>query len=135
MVLTPTPAPQRDPAAAPAPPPGRSHRHLLYDLWTAPGAPVLDAVAWRRILSAAAAAGGATVLGETFHQFQPQGVTGILLLAESHLSVHTWPEHEHAAVDLFTCGPMDADTVIAYIRQALQPVRERLQIVIRGLDD
>jgi len=43
-------------------------------------------------------------VGETFHQFEPYGVTGIILLAESHVSVHTWPEKNFVAVDIFTCG-------------------------------
>ena len=48
---------------------------------------------------------GATIVGESFHRFSPQGVTGILAIAESHISIHTWPEHGYAAADIFTCGP------------------------------
>ena len=55
---------------------------------------------------------GAHVVGESFHQFSPQGVTGILSIAESHISIHTWPEFGYAAADIFTCGstfrPSDA---------------------------
>ena len=55
---------------------------------------------------------GATVVGESFHRFSPQGVTGILAIAESHISIHTWPEYGYAAADIFTCGstfpPMEA---------------------------
>ncbi len=47
---------------------------------------------------------GATVVGESFHHFSPQGVTGILAIAESHISIHTWPEYGYAAADIFTCG-------------------------------
>ena len=47
---------------------------------------------------------GATVVGESFHNFSPQGVTGILAIAESHISIHTWPEYGYAAADIFTCG-------------------------------
>jgi S-adenosylmethionine decarboxylase len=47
---------------------------------------------------------GATVLGESFHQFSPQGVSGVVVIAESHLVIHTWPEYGYAAVDIFTCG-------------------------------
>ena len=46
----------------------------------------------------------ATVIGESFHRFQPQGITGILAIAESHICIHTWPEYRYAAVDVFTCG-------------------------------
>jgi len=47
---------------------------------------------------------GVTVLSASFHQFAPQGVTGIISIAESHFSIHTWPEYGYAAVDIFTCG-------------------------------
>ena len=47
---------------------------------------------------------GATIVGQSFHKFDPRGVTGIVAIAESHLSIHTWPEHGYAAVDIFTCG-------------------------------
>ena len=60
-------------------------------------------------LRAAAARIGATVLSAHFHQFDPEGVSGVLVISESHLAVHTWPEHGYAAVDLFTCGPRRLD--------------------------
>jgi S-adenosylmethionine decarboxylase len=47
---------------------------------------------------------GAHIIGESFHQFHPQGVTGVLAIAESHIAIHTWPEHKYAAADVFTCG-------------------------------
>ena len=51
-----------------------------------------------------AAAVGAHIVGESFHQFHPQGVTGVLAIAESHIAIHTWPEYRYAAADVFTCG-------------------------------
>jgi S-adenosylmethionine decarboxylase proenzyme len=47
---------------------------------------------------------GAVILGDSFHRFSPQGVSGVVVIAESHLSIHTWPEYGYAAVDVFTCG-------------------------------
>lgn len=47
---------------------------------------------------------GATIVGETFHKFSPRGVTGVVAIAASHLSIHTWPEYGYAAADIFTCG-------------------------------
>ena len=47
---------------------------------------------------------GAQIVGESFHKFHPQGVTGVLVIAESHLCIHTWPEYNYAAADIFTCG-------------------------------
>jgi len=68
------------------------------------------------LLCEAAAAGGATVLFQHFHKFGDQGgVTGVLILAESHITVHTWPEYNYAAFDIFMCGearPKDAAAVI-----------------------
>ena len=55
-------------------------------------------------LAAPATEAGATVLGESFHQFHPHGVSGAIIIAESHLFIHTWPECGYAAVDIFTCG-------------------------------
>ncbi len=60
-------------------------------------------------------------LGDVFHQFEPHGVTGIVLLAESHISIHTWPERNLAAVDVFTCGE-EGDA-----RKAFELVAERLK--------
>lgn len=74
-----------------------------------------DPDALRRALLEAAERIGATVVGQRFHQFAPQGVTGVIMLAESHLAVHTWPEEAYAAVDLFTCGRLDPAPGIDYL--------------------
>ncbi len=58
----------------------------------------------RRALTSTAERIGATVIGDSFHEFSPQGVTGVVAIAESHLCIHTWPEYAYAAVDIFTCG-------------------------------
>jgi S-adenosylmethionine decarboxylase proenzyme len=57
-----------------------------------------------KLMIFAAQKAGATVLGSQFHKFEPQGVSGVVVLAESHLSIHTWPEYRFASCDLFTCG-------------------------------
>lgn len=106
--------------------------HLLYDLWVA-DVTVLERVeAWQEVLRDAAVAAGATILHERFHQFEPYGMTGFLLLAESHISVHTWPEEGYAAVDVFTCGRMNAQHVIDHLRTHLQPINEKLIVQQRG---
>jgi S-adenosylmethionine decarboxylase len=58
----------------------------------------------RSAMLEAAKATGATVVGEVFHEFNPHGISGVVVIAESHLAIHTWPEYGYAAVDLFTCG-------------------------------
>lgn len=71
-------------------------------------------------LISAAEETGATILGESFHLFEPQGVTGVVAIAESHLCVHTWPEYGYAAVDIFTCGDsFKADKAAGIIIQRL----------------
>ena len=78
--------------------------HLLLDMKDC-NPELLDDIDFikQAILSAAKEA-GATIVGETFHKFSPVGVTGVVAIAESHLSIHTWPEYAYAAVDIFTCG-------------------------------
>ena len=58
----------------------------------------------REVMLKAAVDCGAVVLGESFHRFSPQGVSGVVVIAESHISIHTWPEYGYAAADVFTCG-------------------------------
>lgn len=76
---------------------------------------------------------GAHVLGYKFHRFSPQGVTGIVAIAESHLSIHTWPEFGYAAVDIFTCGKsFEPNKAAALIIQALQCKDPEVTEVLRG---
>ena len=107
--------------------------HLLLDLNECDAALLDDAAVVRRALLAAADEAGATVVGEVFHKFSPVGVTGILSIAESHISVHTWPEYAYAAVDIFTCGaafkPYAAANLIV---QALRCNRHRITEIKRG---
>ena len=75
-----------------------------------------------QLLRDAADLAGAHVLHSHFHGFgEGQGVTGVVLLAESHISIHTWPENGFAAADIFMCGASDPQRALALLRQALQP--------------
>jgi S-adenosylmethionine decarboxylase proenzyme len=58
----------------------------------------------RSILLEGVRLSGATIVSDTFHTFSPHGVSGVIVIAESHVAIHTWPEHGYAAVDIFTCG-------------------------------
>lgn len=68
---------------------------------------------------------GARAVGETFHQFSPQGVTGVIAIAESHIAIHTWPEYNYAAVDIFTCSsesmPQKAVPILVERLESKQP--------------
>ena len=78
---------------------------------------------------------GATVLGEKFHQFEPQGVSGTVVIAESHLSIHTWPEKGYVAVDIFTCGGLDPSLGFEYLGEILKAGSGRVQEILRGLPE
>jgi S-adenosylmethionine decarboxylase len=108
-------------------------RHILADLHGV-GPPLLrDAPALEGLLREAARTAGAAVLGSHFHSFGSEGgITGVVLLAESHISVHTWPESSFAAADIFMCGAADAERALALLLRALAPTRHRIQRTIRG---
>jgi len=73
-----------------------------------------------------------TRLGEAYHQFKPTGATGVVLLSESHLSIHTWPEYNAAAVDIFCCsGLEDAEKAFSVLIEKFKPCRFRKKIVKR----
>ena len=70
-------------------------------------------------MTAAACLAGATIVARTFHHFAPHGVSGAVIIAESHLAIHTWPEYGYAAVDLFTCGDtVSAEAAFTHLREA-----------------
>jgi len=79
-------------------------KHLLLELKDCNKEVLNDVGFLKGALITAAGEAGAIVLGESFHQFNPQGVSGVVIIAESHLCIHTWPEYGYAAVDIFTCG-------------------------------
>jgi S-adenosylmethionine decarboxylase proenzyme len=107
--------------------------HHLVELYGCDVAALDDLGLIETALVAAARAAGATVLDARFHKFAPQGVSGVVLIAESHLSVHTWPEHGYAAVDLFTCGvTLDAEPAVALLQAALGAATVSRQRIPRG---
>ena len=111
-------------------------RHLLVDLYGC-DPDLLDDLSYIETqLRAAAKAAGARVLGAAFHHFSPHGVTGVLVVQESHLAIHTWPERGYAAVDLFTCGS-EIDPWVAYqtLKKAFAATRDNAVEVSRGLLD
>jgi S-adenosylmethionine decarboxylase len=106
--------------------------HLLVDLWGASNLTDPDHI--DRALRAAADAAGATILHGHFHHFSPNGgVSGVLVLAESHISIHTWPERDFAAIDIFMCGACNPYYGIPALREAFRPQSINLGEQRRGL--
>jgi S-adenosylmethionine decarboxylase proenzyme len=94
-------------AGSPMSAPKSRGRHLLLELHGCDAATLADVAAVESALLDAVRAVGATPVHTHLQRFQPQGVSGVIVIAESHLSVHTWPEAGYAAVDLYTCGTGD----------------------------
>jgi S-adenosylmethionine decarboxylase len=109
-------------------------RHLLAEFYACDLGVIDDVAAVAAHMRMAAARVGATVMAEAFHRYEPQGVSGTLLIAESHLSVHTWPEARYVAVDIFTCGGLDPRPGFHYLVEALGAETSRMHEVVRGLE-
>jgi len=87
-----------------------------------------------KIMKAAAVECGATVVETVFHHFSPHGVSGVVVIAESHLAIHTWPEYGYAAVDLFTCGDsVNPEIAFDYLEEHLQAESYTAMEMRRGL--
>ena len=106
--------------------------HLIVDLWDAEyldDTGVIE-LAIRRAIKAA----GATLLHLHLHEFAPSGgVSGVAVLAESHLSIHTWPERGYAAIDVFMCGSAEPHRVIPILKHAFQAGRIAISEQLRGV--
>ena len=106
--------------------------HLLVDLWGARN--LCDPATIDAALREAAQAAGATILHGHFHHFSPNGgVSGVLVLAESHISIHTWPERDFAAIDIFMCGACNPYDSLPALKAAFQPAQVQLGEQRRGL--
>lgn len=109
-----------------------SGQHLLVEYHGCRAALLDDLEGIEALMRAAADAARATVVASTFHRFSPQGVTGVLVLEESHLSIHTWPEHGYAALDFFTCGQCLPERAHELMRAELGARRAEVMVVQRG---
>lgn len=94
--------------------------HILVEFMNCDPHIMNDVVAIERDMVDAARKAGATVINSTFHHFSPYGVSGVVVIQESHLAIHTWPEYGYAAVDLFTCGEMNAWISFDYLKECFK---------------
>src|SRR3984893_866401 len=104
--------------------------HLIVDLH---GANRLDDIDYiESTLRRCVMAAKATLLHIHLHHFQPSGVSGVAVLAESHISIHTWPEAGYAALDVFMCGKANPDACVPVLREAFKPKRVAVSEMLRG---
>ena len=109
-------------------------RHLIGEFYGCNHALLNDVAAIEQVIRHTAEAVGATILHVQAHRFAPQGVTATVIIAESHLSIHTWPEHGYAAADIFTCGELDPTPGFRHLQRALEAQSSRVQVIVRGTD-
>ena len=108
--------------------------HLILDLWDAEG--LDDMKRMETVLRKAVDVCGATLLHIHMHHFTPNnGISGVVVLAESHISVHTWPERKFAAFDIFMCGKTKPERAIPVIKQAFQPGKINIVEQLRGISN
>jgi S-adenosylmethionine decarboxylase len=106
--------------------------HIICDMWHVSSEILNDIEFLTKILTQAANLANMTIIGSQSYQFQPQGVTCILMLAESHLSIHSYPESGYCAIDCYTCGNSDPQVAIDFLREMLNPRVTNEQVIIRG---
>ena len=104
------------------------------DAWVPDSSILTDRVRLRAAMYEAATAGGLTVLGERFCDFENEAVTGVLVLAQSHLSLHTWPEYSLANIDLLSYGNTRGEGVLRAIEKKIGAVRTNIKCLSRGLE-
>jgi S-adenosylmethionine decarboxylase proenzyme len=116
--------------------------HLLGEWYGCPAATpeMTRADALRKLCLDAVTASGLTIVGDRFHQFEPQGVTGAVILAESHLAIHTWPEVGSVTVDVYVCNyttdnTAKAERLYQSMEKALHPLQSKFQSIHRGERD
>ena len=109
-------------------------RHILVELQDCDKEVLNDLDLIRRVMVTAAEECGAEVLGESFHRFSPQGISGVVVIAESHLSIHTWPEYGYAAADVFTCGTVVKPEIAAEVLiEKLDSKNHHIKEIQRGI--
>ncbi len=109
-------------------------KHLLVELHGCDPDALKSIDLIREAMVTAAKIANATIIGVSFHEFSPFGISGVVVIAESHLSIHTWPEYRYAAVDIFTCGDqLKPEVAVDYITLQLKSKNVSVVEVRRGL--
>jgi S-adenosylmethionine decarboxylase proenzyme len=107
-------------------------KHLLVDFIDCDPTVIGTVAPAKEIVLRAMKECGATILTDLFHQFQPFGVSGIVLIAESHASFHSWPEDRFAALDIFTCGEMEPTIAVEIMKRGFAARKTVIKVLVRG---
>jgi S-adenosylmethionine decarboxylase len=109
-------------------------RHLLLELFDCDLDAITNLESVKGVLVEAAKRAQATIVDVVFHEFNPFGISGVVVIAESHLSIHTWPEHRYAAVDIFSCGEiLQPEVAATYLVEQFGAERTSVVELQRGM--
>jgi S-adenosylmethionine decarboxylase len=109
--------------------------HYLIELYDCNASLLENCDTTKKILHEAVKKSGATEIGQVFHQFAPHGISGVILISESHFSIHTWPEKKYAAIDLFTCdASLQIKNTYKYLISAFSAKSSSITEIKRGLE-
>lgn len=111
-------------------------KHLIVELYDCDHDLINQVSSVEKILVEAVTISKATIVQPVFHQFSPHGVSGAVIIAESHFTIHTWPEYGYCALDIFTCGDLiDSDSSLQYLKEAFQAASMSVMEIKRGVLD
>lgn len=107
--------------------------HVIVELYDCNKDVLLNQTALEEAMKGAAKESGARIVKSVFHQFSPYGVSGVVVIEESHFALHTWPEHNYAAVDLFTCSEqIDYKLAVDFLEKHLKAGKVEYKVLERG---
>lgn len=110
-------------------------RHILIEYYNCNVEILKNPELIEKYMRQAAVEAKATIVTSTFHHFDPWGVSGAVIISESHLTIHTWPEYGYAAVDLFTCGDIDPWLGFDYLEKVFEAKKTESVEIPRGITD
>jgi len=107
-------------------------KHIILELYQCPRDLLCEPKQIEEVMKQGALAMGATIVESRFHHFSPLGVSGVVIIQESHLTIHTWPEYEYAAIDIFTCGDIAMEKGTDYLIEHLGAKQVEVKTLNRG---
>lgn len=106
--------------------------HLIADFFDCDSSVINDTESVEKIMTESVIISGATLIKPFFHRFSPQGISGIIVVAESHFAIHTWPEHSAAAVDIFSCAEFNYTAALRFIKKNLKSKKSSIIQIARS---